>query len=192
MVIIAATVISFVYYFSPNQRFSDRGGGGSANFGSINGQRISREDFVNAQHEVLLRYFFTYGNWPDAEATHRGFDANRETYFRLLLIQKQKQLGIYVSPEAVAKVAAEILRSCGRALVFGDKSTTAPYANNPAIQIHGPGFSKILIGDDQIERWPEFIDLIVSSIASTALVMRLATSGRVIIGMVPSSDMPVA
>jgi hypothetical protein len=61
--------------------------------------------------------------------------------------------------------AGEILRSCGRALIFGDKSTTQQYANNPAIQIHGPGFSKILIGEDQIERWPEFIDLIVSSIS---------------------------
>jgi hypothetical protein len=38
----------------------------------------------------------------------------------------------------------------------------------------------------------ERISLIVSSIASTALVIRLATSGLVIIGMVPSSDMPVA
>jgi acyl-CoA reductase-like NAD-dependent aldehyde dehydrogenase len=61
--------------------------------------------------------------------------------------------------------SAEILRGCGRALVFGDKSTTAQYANNPAIQIHGPGYSKILIGEEQIERWPEFIDLMVSSIA---------------------------
>jgi acyl-CoA reductase-like NAD-dependent aldehyde dehydrogenase len=61
--------------------------------------------------------------------------------------------------------AAEILRGCGRALVFGDQSTTAPYANNPAIQVHGPGLSKILIGEDQIECWPEFIDLMVASIA---------------------------
>lgn len=61
--------------------------------------------------------------------------------------------------------AAEILRSCGRALVFGDKSTTAQYANNPGIQVHGPGFSKILIGKDQIERWPEFVDLMVASIS---------------------------
>jgi acyl-CoA reductase-like NAD-dependent aldehyde dehydrogenase len=60
---------------------------------------------------------------------------------------------------------AEILRSCGRALVFGDQNTTAPYANNPAIQIHGPGYSKILLGDDQVERWPEFIDIMVASIA---------------------------
>ena len=36
------------------------------------------------------------------------------------------------------------------------------------------------------------ISLMVSSIASTALVIRLATSGLVIIGIVPSSDMPVA
>src|SRR5947207_643231 len=61
--------------------------------------------------------------------------------------------------------AAEILRSCGRALVFGDKSTTAQYENNPAIQVHGPGYSKILIGEDKIEQWPDFIDLMVASIS---------------------------
>ena len=61
--------------------------------------------------------------------------------------------------------AAEILKSCGRALIFGDKSTTELYANNPAIQIHGPGYSKILIGADEIERWPEFLDVMVASIA---------------------------
>ncbi len=61
--------------------------------------------------------------------------------------------------------AAEILKSCGRALIFGDKSTTDRYANNPAIQIHGPGYSKILIGADEIENWPQYIDLMVSSIA---------------------------
>jgi hypothetical protein len=80
--------------------------------------------------------------------------------------------------------AGEILRSCGRALIFGDKNTTAQYANNPAIQIHGPGFSKILIGEDEIERWPEFIDVMVSAIsdnggrscinASTVVVPRYA------------------
>jgi hypothetical protein len=61
--------------------------------------------------------------------------------------------------------AGEILRSCERALIFGDKNTTAQYANNPGIQIHGPGFSKILVGEDQIERWPEFIDLMAASIS---------------------------
>lgn len=61
--------------------------------------------------------------------------------------------------------AGEILKSCGRALIFGDKSTTAQYANNPAIQIHGPGYSKILIGADQVERWPDFLDVLVAAIS---------------------------
>ncbi|HYE32209.1 MAG TPA: aldehyde dehydrogenase family protein [Methylomirabilota bacterium] len=61
--------------------------------------------------------------------------------------------------------AGEILKTCGRALIFGDKNTTAQYANNPAIQVHGPGWSKVLIGVDQIENWREHIDLMVSSIS---------------------------
>ncbi|MGZ8900977.1 MAG: aldehyde dehydrogenase family protein [Limisphaerales bacterium] len=61
--------------------------------------------------------------------------------------------------------SAEILRSCGRALIFGDKNTTTQYANNPSVQVHGPGYSKILIGEDEIDRWPEFIDMIVGAIS---------------------------
>ncbi len=61
--------------------------------------------------------------------------------------------------------ASEILKSCGRALIFGDKNTTAQYANNPAVQVHGPGWSKILIGDDEIENWRDYLDVMISSIA---------------------------
>jgi acyl-CoA reductase-like NAD-dependent aldehyde dehydrogenase len=61
--------------------------------------------------------------------------------------------------------AAAILNACGRALVFGDQSTTAQYANNPAIQIHGPGWSKILIGEDCIENWRDYVDVMVASIS---------------------------
>jgi acyl-CoA reductase-like NAD-dependent aldehyde dehydrogenase len=62
--------------------------------------------------------------------------------------------------------AATILNTCGRSLLFGDKSTTDQYAHNRAVELHGPGHSKILIGDDQIERWPEFIEVMVDSIAA--------------------------
>ncbi|GMV67419.1 MAG: hypothetical protein AMXMBFR75_32090 [Candidatus Hinthialibacteria bacterium] len=57
-----------------------------------------------------------------------------------------------------------ILNSCGRSLVFGDQSTIAQYSNNPGIQAHGPGWSKILIGEDWIERWPEFLDILAASV----------------------------
>ena len=61
--------------------------------------------------------------------------------------------------------AGEILKTCGRALIFGDKSTTAQYANNPAIQVHGPGWSKFLVGDDCIEHWREYVDVMAASIS---------------------------
>ena len=61
--------------------------------------------------------------------------------------------------------AREILRLCGRVQLFGDKTTTDRYAGDPRIEIHGPGYSKILIGPDEIERWPQYLDLMVESIA---------------------------
>jgi len=61
--------------------------------------------------------------------------------------------------------AGEILKSTGRSLIFGDKNTMAQYANNPAIQLHGPGWSKFLIGDDCIENWPDYIDVIAGAIS---------------------------
>ena len=61
--------------------------------------------------------------------------------------------------------AGEILKTCGRSLIFGDKSTTQQYTSNPAIQIHGPGWSKILIDDDCIENWRDYLDVMVASIS---------------------------
>jgi len=61
--------------------------------------------------------------------------------------------------------AGEILKSCGRALIFGDKNTMAQYANNPAIQLHGPGWSKVIIGDDCIENWRDYLDVMVGAIS---------------------------
>lgn len=57
-----------------------------------------------------------------------------------------------------------ILQTCQRALVFGDAKTVDRYASNPGIQVHGPGFSKIVIGQDKIENWRDYLDIIVGSI----------------------------
>lgn len=61
--------------------------------------------------------------------------------------------------------SSEVMKSCGRALIFGDANTVAQYRDNPKFSVHGPGFSKIVIGNDCIEDWPKYIDLMVSSIA---------------------------
>lgn len=61
--------------------------------------------------------------------------------------------------------SGEVLRICGRALLFGDANTVAQYRDNPKFSVHGPGFSKILIGEDCIENWREHIDLMAASIS---------------------------
>ena len=49
-------------------------------------------------------------------------------------------------------VGAAVLDSCGRSLIFGGTPTVDRYRGNPRVQAHGPGFSKILLGDDQVDR----------------------------------------
>ena len=61
--------------------------------------------------------------------------------------------------------AGEILRNCGRGMVFGDASSTSLWQGDSRIEIHGPGFSKIVIGEDCIDDWEQYLDVIVRSIA---------------------------
>ncbi len=64
--------------------------------------------------------------------------------------------------------AEDILRHCGRGIVFGGDATVKKYAANPHIQTHGTGRSKVLIGEDQIERWPEFVECLATSIGGNS------------------------
>ncbi len=61
--------------------------------------------------------------------------------------------------------AAAILDGCERALLFGDARTTAPWAGKAAVEIHGPGRSKVWIGADEIEHWERHLEVLVDSIA---------------------------
>ena len=61
--------------------------------------------------------------------------------------------------------SGEVMKLCGRALIFGDANTVEQYRSQPKFSVHGPGFSKVLIGNDAIENWPDYIDLIASSIS---------------------------
>jgi len=64
--------------------------------------------------------------------------------------------------------AGEILRTCGRGIVFGDSSTTSMWENDSRIEVHGPGYSKIIIGDDCVDDWEQYLDVIVASIAENS------------------------
>jgi acyl-CoA reductase-like NAD-dependent aldehyde dehydrogenase len=60
--------------------------------------------------------------------------------------------------------AAEILRRCGRGMVFGDVSSTRQWQGDSRIEVHGPGYSKIVIGEDCAAEWEQYLDVMVSSI----------------------------
>lgn len=59
-----------------------------------------------------------------------------------------------------------LLTSCGRGISFGSDTTVKKYSAFPSIQVHGTGRSKILIGNDMLARWPEYLDVLVQSIAA--------------------------
>ncbi|HKR61185.1 MAG TPA: aldehyde dehydrogenase family protein [Pyrinomonadaceae bacterium] len=61
--------------------------------------------------------------------------------------------------------AGDILRNCGRGMVFGDASSTGFWQGDARIEIHGPGFSKVVIGEDCIDDWEKYLDVMVRSIA---------------------------
>lgn len=59
-----------------------------------------------------------------------------------------------------------ILSACDRSMVFGGAPTVAQYHGNPRVQAHGPGFSKIILGDDVVDQWETYLDIMVESIMS--------------------------
>jgi acyl-CoA reductase-like NAD-dependent aldehyde dehydrogenase len=70
--------------------------------------------------------------------------------------------GFYPGDHAAA---GEILLRCGRSLLFGDVTTVAPWRGDPRIEVHGPGWSKVVFGADAAAGWPRHLDVLVASIA---------------------------
>ena len=69
-----------------------------------------------------------------------------------------------------ADVGAAVLKETRRSLIFGGLPTVNAYRGNPGVQVHGPGFSKILLGEDCVDDWQQHLDLMVDSV--------LVNSGR--------------
>jgi acyl-CoA reductase-like NAD-dependent aldehyde dehydrogenase len=75
-----------------------------------------------------------------------------------------------IPPDAIAvypggaDVGAAVLDSVDRTMIFGGQATVDRYRGNPKVQAHGPGFSKILLGDDQVDRWETYLDVMIDSV----------------------------
>jgi acyl-CoA reductase-like NAD-dependent aldehyde dehydrogenase len=61
--------------------------------------------------------------------------------------------------------AGEIVRRCGRSMFFGDLAAVGAFAGDPRIELHGPGYSKVVFGDDEAARFEPHLDVIAGSVA---------------------------
>ncbi len=61
-------------------------------------------------------------------------------------------------------IGAAVLKECPRSLIFGGTATVEQYKGNPRVQAHGPGFSKILLGDDKVDQWEKYVDIMADSV----------------------------
>lgn len=93
--IIIVIIISFVVFFSPNSKFRDSTG--QANFGTINGRPIKREELLAARREAYLAYRFANRTWP----TRDDREIEQQTRNRLLIAEKIKEMNVQVGDEAV-------------------------------------------------------------------------------------------
>jgi hypothetical protein len=112
LIIVTLTIISFLYWgASPAARYDH---GHSGGYGTIYGHAVTREMYVQAQQQFRLYYWMRSGSFPEKSETFKRDDMERETYVRLMLTQKAKDLGVSVSEDAVVAAANEFLLSLGR------------------------------------------------------------------------------
>ena len=62
------------------------------------------------------------------------------------------------------EMGAEVVRSCSRTMIFGGAPTVEAYKGDSRVQVHGPGFSKIILGDDMVDNWEDHLDIMVDSV----------------------------
>ena len=73
-----------------------------------------------------------------------------------------------------------IIRRAGRVMLFGDDSTVKQYENDERVEVHGTGYSKFVIGEDEIENWEQYVDSMVESVSANSGRSCICTSTIVV------------
>jgi acyl-CoA reductase-like NAD-dependent aldehyde dehydrogenase len=60
----------------------------------------------------------------------------------------------------------EILLRTDRSMLFGDENTVRIWRQDARVQLHGPGWSKVILGADRAAEWESHLDLLVDSVAA--------------------------
>ncbi|MBX2850211.1 MAG: aldehyde dehydrogenase family protein [Phycisphaeraceae bacterium] len=64
--------------------------------------------------------------------------------------------------------SAAVMDVCDRSIIFGGEATMKRYGGDERVEVHGPGWSKVMIGEDCIDDYEKYIDIIVQSIAANS------------------------
>jgi acyl-CoA reductase-like NAD-dependent aldehyde dehydrogenase len=64
--------------------------------------------------------------------------------------------------------STEVVLRSDRSMVFGDKSSVEQWRQDPRVQLHGPGWSKIIFGSDSVNDWEKYLDFIETSVAANS------------------------
>lgn len=74
----------------------------------------------------------------------------------------KQAIGIYPGGH---DVGGALMNVAERSLIFGGQATVDQYKTNPRVQVHGPGWSKVLFGEDQVDAWESYLDTVSDSIS---------------------------
>ena len=125
-VIAALTVISFLYWGASVPTRNGGGVGVNGNYGTLYGHKITQQEYINARNEFYLFYWIRNHDWPDRNPNIKEQDLDQQIYLRLMLTKKADALGIYVTAEAAAAAAGDMLRSQELARAFGLTGQSVP------------------------------------------------------------------
>ena len=142
-------------------------------FGELNGQALSFYPKTNALGIVLPSNSpGVHGLWVPAIALKMPLvlrPGGSEPWTPFRLIQAFMKAGV---PGAAFNFfpsdhagAGEIVRQTGRSMFFGDVAAVGSFAGDPRIELHGPGYSKVLLGPDAAADWQPVVDIMAKSIA---------------------------
>jgi len=111
-IIITLTIASFVIFMGGR---GGQNGGASrdVSFGSVAGDKVSREEYLNARNEVLLQILFSTGQ-PFKDQTERArMELEQRIYVRLLMIKKEDEFGVKVTSDKAGQFATRMMQQFG-------------------------------------------------------------------------------
>jgi hypothetical protein len=127
VVIIIVTVIAFFWWGAAVPSRNGSGGVATGEFGSIYGEKVTEQEYLNAKHDFYIFYWFHNGYvWPDRDPNFSNLQMDQQIYLRIMLLRKASNLGIYADDKAAQVAATSMLSSPDLTRAFRIKGRPVP------------------------------------------------------------------